>query len=64
MARLAFRAFSLGLRDVGAGHLADIEAVLGLAELFGQHIDVRLTQAHDGEVADHVDIGGNGVEER
>ena len=30
----------LGLGHVGARHLADIEAVLGLAELLGQHLDV------------------------
>ena len=32
----------LGLGHVGARHLADIEAVLGLAELLGQHLDVRV----------------------
>jgi hypothetical protein len=29
---------------VGAGHLADIEAILGLPQLFGEHIDIGLAR--------------------
>ena len=57
-----FRAASLGLRHVGARHLADIEAVLGRLELLGQHLHVVLAQADDGRVAHDVDIGGRGIE--
>ena len=51
----------LGLRHVGARHLADIEAVPRLLQLLRQHFDVVLAQAHDGLVAHYIDVGGGGV---
>ena len=53
----------LGLRHVGARHLADIEAVPGLLQLLRQHRDVVLAQAHDGLVAHHIDVGGGRVQQ-
>ena len=38
--RLRLRQRGLGLRDVGAGHLADVEPVLGLPQLLLQHLDI------------------------
>ena len=51
------------LRDVGAGHLADIEAVAGLAQLLLQHLDVAPLQIEDRRVAQQVHVGGDGVEQ-
>ena len=59
--RLRAAGFCLG--HVGAGHLADIEPVLGRLELLGQHGDVVLAQTHDRLVAHHVDISGRGIEQ-
>ena len=53
-----------GLGHVGAGHLADIEAILGLPELLGQHVDIGLAQADDRLVAHHIDISRGGVQKR
>jgi hypothetical protein len=41
----------LGLGDVGAGVLADLEAVAGGAQLLGHHADVGLAHADDLQVA-------------
>ncbi len=53
-----------GLGHVGAGHLADIKAILGLPELLGQHVNIGLAKLHDGLVAHHIDIGRGGVQKR
>ena len=53
----------LGLRDVGARHLADVEAVLGLAQLFLQHLDVVAVEIEDRGVAHHVHVIADGAEQ-
>ena len=45
-----------GLRDIGAGHLADPEAVLRRFELLLQHLDVVAVDLDQGLVFDHVEI--------
>ena len=50
-------AAGLRLRHVGARDFADIEAILGGAQIARQHRDVVLAQAHDGRVAHHVAEG-------
>ena len=47
----------LGLRHIGSGHLADLEAVLGLAKLLLEHLDVAVAQIQDRRVAQHVHVG-------
>ncbi len=51
------------LRDVGARDLADGPPGLGGMELGGQHRDVVLAQPHQRLIADHVDIGGDRLEQ-
>ena len=53
----------LRLRHVGAGHLADVEAVAGLAQLLFEHLDVVALQFEDGGVAQHVHVGLRAVEQ-
>ena len=48
----------LRLRDVGARHFADSEAVTRLAQLLFQHIDVVVVEAENGRVLQHIHIGG------
>ena len=48
----------LRLRDVGARHLADIEAVAHLAQLLLQHFDVAALQIEDCAVAQQIHVGG------
>ena len=50
-------ATGLGLRHVGARHLADGEAVLRGLQFARQHVDVVLVEAHQLLVAHHVHIG-------
>ncbi len=52
-----------GLRHVGARHLADIEAVAGLAQLLLQHLDVAALEIEDRAIAQQVHVGGRGVEQ-
>ncbi len=52
-----------GLGHVGARDFADIEAVAGLAQLLLEHFDVAPLQIVDGAVAQHVHIGGRGVQQ-
>ena len=47
------------LRDVGARHLADIEAVARLAQLFLQHLDVAPLQVEDRRVTQQVHVRGH-----
>ena len=47
------------LRHVGARHLADIEAVARLAQLFLQHLDVAPLQVEDRQVTQQVHVGGH-----
>jgi hypothetical protein len=49
------------LRDVGARHFADIEAVTGLFQLLGEHFDVAAIEIEDRLVAQQIHIGGSGV---
>jgi hypothetical protein len=51
----------LGLGDVGARHLADLEAVARLLELLFQYGNVVFAQIHHRRVAQHVHIGGGAV---
>ena len=53
----------LGLADVGAGDLADLEAVVGGVELFAQHAHVVPGDADEFLRLDHVHIGGDRGEE-
>ena len=52
-----------GLGHVGPGHLADIEAVAGLAQLLVDHLDVVALQVENGRVAQHVHVGRRGIEQ-
>ena len=52
-----------GLRHVGARHLADIEAVAGLLELLGQHLDVAPLQIEHRLIAQQIHVGGRGIEQ-
>src|SRR5215472_17037475 len=51
-----------GLRDVGARHFADIEAVTRLFQLLGKHFDVAAIEIKDRLVAYQIHVGGSGVE--
>ena len=51
------------LADVGAGHLAHVEAVAGRAQGLVEPLDVVAGQAHELLVAAHLDIGRDRVEE-
>ena len=53
----------LSLRHVGARHLANLETVLGRAELFGKHFDGVLAQLHNRRVANDVHVGRRRVQE-
>ena len=53
----------LGLRHVGAGHLADVEAIAGLTQLLLDDFDVVALQVQDGGVAQHVHVGRGGIEQ-
>ena len=48
----------LRLRDVGARHFADSEAVPRLAQLFLQDVDVVAVEVENGRILQHVHIGG------
>ena len=50
------------LRDVGAGHFADIEAVTGLFQLLGEHFNVATIKLEDRLVAYQIHVGGGGIE--
>ena len=47
----------LCLRHIRACHLADLEAVLGRAQLLGKHFDGVLTKVHDCLIADDIHVG-------
>src|SRR6516165_2226218 len=49
------------LRDVGARHLADIEAVTSLFQLLGEHFDVATIKIEDRLVAQQIHVGSSGV---
>ena len=51
------------LRDVGARHLADIEAVAGLLELLGEHLDVAAIEIEDRGIAQQIHVSGCGIEQ-
>ena len=53
----------LRLRDIGARHLADVEAVLRRPQIAGEHRHVVLAQAHDRRVAHDVAVGGDGIQQ-
>ena len=53
----------LALADVGAGHLADLEAVAGRVQRLVQPLHVVARQPHELLVAAHVDVGLHRVEE-
>ena len=53
----------LALADVGAGHLADVEAVLRGTQRLVQPVDVVAGEPDELLVLQHVDIGGDGVEQ-
>src|SRR5262249_51177560 len=50
------------LRDVGASHFADIEAVTSLFQLLGEHFNVAAIEIKDRLVAYQIHVGGSGVE--
>ena len=49
----------LGLGDVGAGEVADLEPVAGRLEIGLEHPDLVLVEIDDRSVADHVHVGGD-----
>ena len=53
----------LGLRHVGAGDLADIEAVARLAQRFVQHPHVAALHVDDRGVAQQIHVDGGGGEQ-
>ena len=53
----------LGLGNVGAGHLADVEAVARLPQLLLEHLDVVAAEVEVSRVAQHVHIGGRAIEQ-
>ena len=53
----------LGLRDVGAGDFADVEAVLRLPQLLLQHLDVVAIEIENRRVAQHVHVIADGAEQ-
>jgi hypothetical protein len=53
----------LGLGDVGAGVLADLEAVAGGAQLLRHHADVGLAHVDHLQVAPHVQVGRDRVQQ-
>ena len=53
----------LGLGDVGAGHLADVEAVARLPQLLLEDLDVVAAEVEVSRVAQHVHIGGRAIEQ-
>ena len=61
--RAAGRQPRFGLGDVGARHLADIEAVARLFELLGEHFDVAAVEIEDRLVAQQIHVGGGGIEQ-
>ena len=50
------------MRDIGARDFADVEAVTGLFELFGEHFDVAAVEIEDRLVAQQIHVGRRGVE--
>jgi hypothetical protein len=50
------------LRDVGARHFTDIEAVTRLLQLLGEHFDVAAIEIEDRLVAQQIHVRGRGVE--
>ena len=52
------------LRDIGLGDFAHAATGLGGVEFGGQDVDVRLTQAHQCDIAHHVDIGSDCFKQR
>ena len=53
----------LRLSDVGAGDFADIEAVAGLLELLGEHLDVAAIEFEDRGIAQQVHVGGCSIQQ-
>ena len=57
------RQAGLGLADVSARHLADLEAVAGGFEFVREHLHIALVQLHQRLIAQHVEIGPNRAEQ-
>ncbi len=51
------------LRDVGARHLSDIEAVARLLQRCFQHVDVAALKLEDRVVAQQIHVGDHGVQQ-
>ena len=58
------RAARIGLGDIGAGALADLEPRARGARLFGQELQVLFGQHRDLPVADNVHVGARRIEQR
>ena len=52
-----------GLGDVGAGDVADFEAVAGRLQLAIEHLDLVLVEFDDAAEADDIGIGGDDAED-
>ena len=52
-----------GLGNVGAGHLADVEAVARLPQLLLEDLDVVALEVEVRRVPQHVHIGGRAIEQ-
>jgi hypothetical protein len=50
----------LGLGNVGARHLADIESVTRLFQLLGEHFDVAAIKIEDCLIAQQIHVGSRG----
>ena len=61
--RLAGGELRLGLRDVGARDLADVETVLGLLQRLFEDADVALLNLDDRGVAQIVHVDGGGLQQ-
>ena len=61
--RSALRQARFRLRHVGAGDLAGVEAVAGLAQRHFEHVDVAALELEDRRVAEQIHVGGRGVEQ-
>ncbi len=63
MLGFAGRQLRFRLRDVGARHFADIEAVLGLLQRLFEHAGIAALNLDDGGIAQIVHVDGGGLEQ-
>jgi hypothetical protein len=54
---------AVGLGDIGAGQVADLEAVRACLEVDFERADILLVERHHGAIGDHIEIGGDDFRE-